>query len=316
MPPCLEEVEYVSVVEKSSSRLQRNDSFQNGGPQVFEIHNENETAHGQFGVKGVFWGQVWILVGDIYVEYQRLQGEELPAGEEERGSRHELKMASEVIKEVKRLKKKLGQSKRNCNICSLTNCSCQSDRASSGNSASSSSNDGHLVTYKKKQSKRTNSKCTLSPRLESSASDSESCSSGNLNGGSRRDDFGRSRMDVKRPDKNFSGALNSKDLENCSETDGVLADVTKMKSKSTDTFTDKPKSIFSFLQGPKTGDLEANLSAAAECYDVARDALWGLAAGAEEFQSATRKKGWVFNELGRKLSNRDLMCGICFCNSN
>lgn len=320
MPPCLEEVEYVSVVEKSSSRLcsssdaqvkprnQRNDSFQNGGPQVFEIHNENETAHGQFGVKGVFWGQVWILVGDIYVEYQRLQGEELPAGEEERGSRHELKMASEVIKEVKRLKKKLGQSKRNCNICSLTNCSCQSDRASSGNSASSSSNDGHLVTYKKKQSKRTNSKCTLSPRLESSASDSEPCSSGNLNGGSRRDDFGRSRMDVKRPDKNFSGALNSKDLENCSETDGVLADVTKMKSKSTDTFTDKPKSIFSFLQGPKTGDLEANLSAAAECYDVARDALWGLAAGAEEFQSATRKKGWVFNELGRKLSNRDLKC--------
>lgn len=328
MPPCLEEVEHVSAVEKSSSRLcssshaqvktrnQRNDSFQSGGPEVIEIHNENETTHGQFGVKGIFWGQVWILVGDIYVEYQRLQGEELPAGEEERGSRDELKMASEVVKEVKRLKKKLGQSKRNCNICSLTNCSCQSDRASSGNSASSSSNDRRLVTYKKKQIKRTNAKCTLSPHLECSASDSKSCSSGNGNDGSQRDEFGRSRVDVERPDKDFSGASeehetskwpsDSKDLEYCSETDGVFADVPKMKSKSTDTFTDKPKSIFSFLRGPKRGDLEANLLAAAECYDVARDALWGLAAGAEEFQSATRKKGWVFNELGRKLTNRDL----------
>lgn len=328
MPACLEEVEHVSAVEKSSSRLcssshaqvkprnQRNDSFQSVGPEVFEIHNENETTHGQFGAKGVFWGQVWILVGDIYVEYQRLQGEELPAGEEERGSRHELKMASEVVKEVKRLKKKLGQSKRNCNICSLTNCSCQSDRASSGNSASSSSNDRHLVTYKKKQIKRTNAKCTLSPRLECSASDSKSGSSGNGNDGSEIDDFGRNRVDVKIPDKDFSGASeehvtskwpsDSKDLEYCSETDGVFADVSKTKSKSTDTFTDKPKSIFSFLRGPKRGDLEANLLAAAECYDVARDALWSLAAGSEEFQSATRKKGWVFNELGRKLSNRDL----------
>ena len=128
---------------KSKPRNRRNDSFQNGDPQVFKIHNEKETAHGQFGVKSVFWGQVWILVGDIYVECLRLQGEELPAGEKERGSRHELKMASEVIKEVKRLKKKLGQSKRNCNICSLTNCSCQSDRESCGNSASNSSNEAH-----------------------------------------------------------------------------------------------------------------------------------------------------------------------------
>ena len=31
-------------------RNRRNDSFQNGDPQVFKIHNEMETAHGQFGV--------------------------------------------------------------------------------------------------------------------------------------------------------------------------------------------------------------------------------------------------------------------------
>ena len=34
--------------------------------------------------------------------------------------------------------------------------------------------------------------------------------------------------------------------------------------------------------------------------------MQGHAAGTEEFQSATRKKGWVFNELGWNLSNKDL----------
>ena len=59
----------------------------------------------------------------------------------------------------------------------------------------------------------------------------------------------------------------------------MFGDVLKNNTKRTYTFIDKPKSIFSFLQRPKTRDLEVNISAAAECYDVARDSLWGHAAG-------------------------------------
>jgi len=40
-------------------------------------------------------------------------------------------MSSEVVKELIRLKKKLGQGVENCSSCSLVNCSYQSDSASS-----------------------------------------------------------------------------------------------------------------------------------------------------------------------------------------
>lgn len=84
--------------------------------------------------KGLFWGQVWGLVGDVFAEAQRTLGDtDVVIKHQEPGE--ELKMAQEVMKEVKRLKKKVGS----CEICSLTSCSCQSDRASSGISASSSS---------------------------------------------------------------------------------------------------------------------------------------------------------------------------------
>ena len=63
----------------------------------------------------------------------------------------------------------------------------------------------------------------------------------------------------------------------------MFPDVLKTKTKSTNTFTDKPKSIFSFLQGPKPRDLETNFPVVVECYDVAMDALRGHVPGTEEF---------------------------------
>lgn len=60
------------------------------------------------------------------------------------------------------------------------------------------------------------------------------------------------------------------------------------------------------MKGPK-GDMETDLLAAADCYDAARDALYGHCAYVQDFQLATRKKGWVCNELGRwRLASKDL----------
>eukprot|EP01018_Ginkgo_biloba_P018774 Gb_32188 [translate_table: standard] len=332
MPSCLEEVEYVSVAQRSGSELcntsqdqikrrnQKINSLPDSGKEVDKNLNEDTVGYDHFTTKGLFWGQTWIFVGDIYVEYQRLQGEKSLDSQEERGSSDELKMASEVMKEVKRLKKKLGQSKRNCNICSLTNCSCQSDRASSGNSASSSSSHGHSIAYLRKQSKRTNTKHTLSSHLESSESDSDACSSSIAHAcGSEMGGPGRTRIAVQRLDDDLSGSmkeaeiskgcLDSKDVEKTPiiDTAGIPIASKNLESKSTDAIKNEPKNIFRFLQGPKTGDLEVNFSAAIECYDAARDALLGLPAGSQELQSAFRKKGWACNELGRRqLANRDL----------
>ncbi|GLJ16307.1 hypothetical protein SUGI_0275050 [Cryptomeria japonica] len=326
MPSSLEEVEHASIGKKSSSELSNQDQVKtsktidplcDGGQEVYK-NNENNTAYGPFPCKGLFWGQAWILIGDIYVEYQRLLGEKLPDDCQEKDSRDELKMASEVMKEVKRLKKKLAQSKRNCNFCSLTDCSCQSDRVSSGNSASSSSSDGWSVTHNRKESKKANSKHALSSNLESSESDSDQCISGSANGGSsERSDSKKSRIAVQGPDDGCYGSTNekertrgsieTKDVERTQKTLHQLTAVSKsLKSKNTDTYIGKPRDIFSFLKGPK-GDLETNLSAAAECYDAARDALCGHCAYTQDSQLATRKKGWVCNELGRwRLANRDL----------
>ncbi|KAH9325716.1 hypothetical protein KI387_005894, partial [Taxus chinensis] len=326
MPPCLEEVDYVSSGKKSSSELCNEDQLKprktinplcDGGQEVYE-HDENNISCIPFSRKGLFWGQAWILFGDIYVEYHRLQGEQLPDGHQGKDSRDELKMASEVMKEVKRLKKKLAQSKRNCNFCSLTNCSCQSDRVSSGNSASSSSgSDVWSVTYNRKQIKKKHSKYALSSHSESSESDSDPCSSGSVHSCSSERGDSEKRITVQGPDDDWYGSTNenernkepieSKDVERTIKANSQLTAVAKsFKSKSTDTFKDKTRDIFSFLQGPK-GDLEANFSAAAECYDAAMHALSGLPACAQDFQLATRKKGWVCNELGRwRLANRDL----------
>ncbi|XP_047341458.1 uncharacterized protein LOC124945125 [Impatiens glandulifera] len=97
----------------------------------------------------LFWARAWTLVGDIYIEFH------MTKGQERKMSSKELKMSSMVLKEVKRLKKKLGQFGQDCSLCSLINCSCQVDRANSGSNASSSSNGGsRLLGYGKKQNRK------------------------------------------------------------------------------------------------------------------------------------------------------------------
>ncbi|KAG6547427.1 hypothetical protein Mapa_010875 [Marchantia paleacea] len=55
--------------------------------------------------QGPFWGQLWMFVGDIYVEIQRTLGEGDVTPLEQGSHFEELTMTQEVMKEVKRLKK-------------------------------------------------------------------------------------------------------------------------------------------------------------------------------------------------------------------
>ncbi|CAH1443069.1 unnamed protein product [Lactuca virosa] len=112
-----------------------------------DIHNtgnktESIVAH------YLFWAKAWTLVGDLYVELHLKKPNEKPPA-------RELKVSPEVQKEVERLKKKLGKFNQSCSSCSLVNCSCQSDRASSGSSASSST--GNTRSFRK-PSEKTGSK--------------------------------------------------------------------------------------------------------------------------------------------------------------
>jgi hypothetical protein len=68
-----------------------------------------------------------MLVGDVYVEYHRLNGHQEQVIQKQK-SHAEVRMSNEVAMEVKCLKRKLGKDKQNCGTCSLINCSCQSDR--------------------------------------------------------------------------------------------------------------------------------------------------------------------------------------------
>lgn len=99
----------------------------------------------------LFWAKAWTLVGDVYVEFHLEEQKEMVKANEKPPAR-ELKMSREVQKELERLKKKLGKFSQSCSSCLLVNCSCQSDRASSGSSASSSNSSTRRPFYSKKHS--------------------------------------------------------------------------------------------------------------------------------------------------------------------
>ncbi|GAB2251941.1 hypothetical protein Droror1_Dr00004788 [Drosera rotundifolia] len=113
-------------------------------------------GHGGFGIwlsdGGEFEGGeigcgAWTLVGDVYVEFYKRQGLDISTNSHQGASGGELKMSSEVVEELMRLKNILVKENENCNTCSLVNCSSQSNRVSSGDSASSSSADDHSLTH-------------------------------------------------------------------------------------------------------------------------------------------------------------------------
>nr|DAD24293.1 TPA_asm: hypothetical protein HUJ06_025757 [Nelumbo nucifera] len=263
----------------------------------------------------LFWAKAWTLVGDVYVEHHMVRGKEIPIHPESKPCSRKLRMPSEVMKEVKRLKKKLGQYKQNCSTCSLINCSCQSDRASSGNSASSSTGDVQPLTHGRKQSKRLNakkSKDALVGTLDDSHVQSKEEPVNAFEGGCLPNNKGGNKSVEN--SKTITNNLGEASWTTNSIVEGPLEvqdsgslAATDVETNTQEASKEKTGGIFKFLQGPVFADEDSNLSSAISCYDAARQAMDGLPTGLAELQSVLKKKGWVCNELGRqRLERKDL----------
>lgn len=298
MPQHLEDTRFVSSMVCSS--ISNVKVKRKGISDAAKGNSELDAAYftsEQLSSTYLFWAKAWTLVGDVYVEFHMIKGKEISIQTERKPFTRELKMSSDVLKEVKRLNKKLGQSKQNCSSCSLVNCSCQSDRASSGNSASSSRGDTRALGYGRKQSKKAN--CKSIPIYH--------CGKSEADHGHNKGDYGTSSE---------SGYLKQNRSDTTEEaTDMATGDAveattemhnTVSKLAETEPGETKVKSggIFKYLQGPLTADVEYNLSASLSCYEAAIKALGGDPTHSAELQSVVKKKGWVCNEMGRMMLER------------
>lgn len=120
----------------------------------------------------LFWAKAWMLVGDIFVEFHVMKGYDKPKKIEKNHIR-ELRMSSEVVKEVERLKNKVGELSPNCESCSLLNCSCQSDRTSSGSSATCSLADTPPLVHGRRLNKKVKSKVFSIPKKSKGTRDQQ-----------------------------------------------------------------------------------------------------------------------------------------------
>ncbi|KAK9270762.1 hypothetical protein L1049_026345 [Liquidambar formosana] len=324
MPQHLEDTRFISSMVNSSSsqtkfhdRSENSRSFIGNAARVSSSSNNECLTFEHYSSTYLFWAKAWTLVGDIYVEYHMIKGVEISVQAERKPSIRELRMSSEVVKEVKRLKKKLGQYTQNCSSCSLVNCSCRSDRVSSGSSASSSNGDMRPLAHGRKQNKKSYAKSSSYSLLGNSEDDlvhqkperRKSSGTGYLphnRGGETLIEASHIRTD-KLGVENLA-ATNSERVESTLEIHNMGSGMAA-PSESAPKETSKVKhgGIFKYLGGPVVGDADYNLSAALSCFDEARKALGGLPTGSAELQSVIKKKGWVCNELGRnRLERKDM----------
>lgn len=277
MPQQLNDTSFISSMTKFNGKTQSPNSGS----------NDSCLDYDRFSSTFLFWAKAWTLVGDVYVEFHMIKGKEISLQAEKKTSSKECRISSDVVKELKRLKKKLGQYKQNCSSCSLVNCSCQSDRANSNSSASSSSGHTRSLTYGRKQTKRSHAKGSSFSLLEI-------------------------------PEDEHIIPRKVEYLRSCeNKSEDTLTDKSKVKilpetdNKRVEGSTEMPKAknggIFKYLGGPVIGDADCNLSAALSCYEEAKKALPGFPINSSELQSVVKKKGWVCNELGRiRLKKKDL----------
>lgn len=288
--------------EKSSFDLVKNVNLGSEGDKLtFE----------QFSSTYLFWAKAWTLVGDVYVEFHAIKDREVSTQAANQPVR-ELRMSSEVVKEVKRLKKKLGHFNQNCRSCSLVNCSCESDRVSSGKCASSSCGDTSQAGYGRRHGRRSFGKTTSYCKVE----DAEERRTGhNAEGGSfgsfQWQEGGASKETLMSRDLICSESLDvteSGPMEmNKMQPDAGTALSTERDPSSKGTFKFKNGGIFKYVDSVVFGEGESNLLGALSCYEEARKVLSGLTSGSAELHSVVKKKGWVCNELGRnRLARKEL----------
>ncbi|CAN1175685.1 Erythroid differentiation-related factor 1 [Linum perenne] len=310
MPQELDDTQFLSPVVKYSSPRKSIDedgkliSYVGNVKGINSGSNDEKLAFEHMSSTYLFWAKAWTLVGDVYVDFHFMKGTELLMQTEKKNSLAELRMPGEVVKEVQRLKKRLGQSVQNCSSCSLVNCSCRSDRASSGSSASSSSgNSKPSVSYGRKHRKKP-SKKVKSPIFLDSKDDP-------ANG----DMVNKNMSDIRLSQPGEDGEIRAGDsgisVEQPGDNPEALANDTSSLEPchSADDSKDGPKNqdggIFKYLRGTIVGGTEDNLSTARTCYEEARNALAGVSSGSLELQSLLKKTGWVCNEIGRKSLERN-----------
>uniref|UniRef100_A0A1D1YE88 Erythroid differentiation-related factor 1 n=2 Tax=Anthurium amnicola TaxID=1678845 RepID=A0A1D1YE88_9ARAE len=313
MPQQLEGSRFISTMVDSSfscmkfeKRCREIDSTKDSLRDLNFNFNENYSSPKNSPSKYLFWAKAWMLVGDVYVEHHRIEGRGIPAKAESKRIDTELHLSEEVIREVKRLKKKLSQYQENCSTCSLINCSCRSDRASSGNSASSSG-DITSVVFGGKQSRKSNMK---NPKHSSFSNPEDDHSKSKL---MKLDCSGSGNMHIIRdrdghPHASVAVGVEEDDCTSearCMGSGGEAG----LEPDCNDVPEVKDGGIFKFLVGPKVGEVEHNLLAAIFCYDAARKAMDGIPVASAELQSVVKKKGWVFNELGRHRLNKGDLSG-------
>lgn len=321
MPQHLKDSRFISSMTgcslsqpKFNYKNQKSRSYDGDVRDVISSSSDRPTSE-QFSSSYLFWAKAWMLLGDIYVENYIVKGHKISIEAERKSSTKELKVSSEVVKEVKRLKKKLGQYMQNCSSCSLVNCSCQSDRASSGSSASSRSGDMRSLPYGRKQNKTSHAKSNTYTRLADHEDDGSSCKiETKQNSEGKHLQHNRETgtvTNIFKTDKfvaRSAAASNSKKVETTSEMHVVeLSTASQSNIALKDTPNEKSGGIFKYLRGPIGGDVEYLLSASLSCYEEAKNALGGLPSGSGELQSVMKKIGWVCNELGRyRLQTKEL----------
>lgn len=265
----------------------------------------------------LFWSKAWTLVGDVHVDFYLKKGQDVASQREVKECTKSLKISSEVLKEVVRLKKKIGQFTENCRSCSLVNCSCQSDRASSGSSASSSARDAYPPVYGRKQSKKPYGRNSLYTHTGDINHVVQKLGLKNTYGADHINHHkGDTSEDSKNKNFRISDAMEEMNLQTArSETadvskendDARCAEETLPEATSKGKPAAKSGGIFKFLRGSVSGDADYNLSVALSCYEEALKAMGRLPSSSTELQSVLKKKGWVCNELGRnRLERKDL----------
>lgn len=259
----------------------------------------------------LFWSKAWTLVGDVHVDFYLMKGQEVSSQRERKECTKNLKISSEVLKEVVRLRKKIGQFNENCSSCSLVNCSCRSDRASSGSSASSSAGASYPSAYGRKQSKKSqgrNSHAHSSPTVglkNTYGAEQMKHHKSNTYDDSRNDNL---RISDAMEEMNLTTAASSETADAAKEKDDARsAEETFPETTSEGKSAAKSGGIFKFLRGSVSGDADYNLSIAMSCYEESLKTMDGLPPGSTELQSVLKKEGWVCNELGRnRLERKDM----------
>ncbi|XP_071722970.1 uncharacterized protein [Rutidosis leptorrhynchoides] len=294
MPQHMEDTRFISSMNKcSTSPTGKTESYIREVKEVNSSSSCDFLTFEQFSSTYLFWPRAWTLVGDVYVELCILKTKEVSTPSKRKYSAKEL-LSPVVEKEVKRLKKKLGEDNQNCSSCSLVNCSCQSDRASSGSSASSSTGNARSVSFGRKHSKRPHIKSTPHSIIEDHDRKSQHMPNGNF--------VREAPHAAENPTLTKSLAANPGKIENVPEMHNKESDAAFSETAKT-----KNGGIFKYLRGDFIEDAEHNLCSALNCYVEAINALSGFPTGSEELLSIMKKKGWVCNELGRmRLERKEL----------